>query len=173
LAGKSGGPKGGASGDSPKNDPSAEIKLNVHGVLSDPNTEAQIVILRDERDVEILPIWVGINEGNAIRFALEGIVPPRPLTHDLLRGILEQLGSDLVKVVISDMNNGTYFSTLHLVRDGNPLTVDARPSDAIALALRAHVPIYVSGTVLKKKSNENLDAWLEKLKPKDFGQSNA
>lgn len=151
-----------------------EIKFKVHGVLSDPNTDAQIIILRDEQEVEILPIWVGISEGNAIRSSLEGIVPPRPLTHDLLRSMLEHFGVDLVKVVIHDMSNSTYYASLHLLRDGSPLKVDARPSDAIALALRAHVSIYVNQAVLdKRKGSENLDAWLEKLKPKDFGQYNA
>lgn len=146
-----------------------EIKLKVHGVLSDPNTEAQIIILRDEQEVDLLPIWVGLTEGNAIRFALEGIVPPRPLTHDLLRNMLEVLGVPLAKVVINDMTNGTYYASLHMQRGEEALTVDTRPSDAIALALRAHVPIYVQEGVLKKRSSDSLDAWLEKLKPKDFG----
>lgn len=150
-----------------------EIKFKVHGVLSDPSTEAQIVILRNDQDAEILPIWVGATEGNAIRFALEGIIPPRPLTHDLLKSMLDHLGVDLVKVVINDVNNSTYYASLHLVQRENPSRVDARPSDAIALALRTQVPIYVNDSVLKKKSSENLDAWLEKLKPEDFGQYNA
>jgi len=150
-----------------------EIKLKVQGVLSDPNSEAQIVILRDEQDVETLPIWVGVAEGNAIRFALEGVALPRPLTHDLLKSTLDHLGVDLVKVVINDMNNSTYYANLYLSQGESLLTVDARPSDAIALALRAHVPIFVSEAVLKKKSSENLDTWLEKLKPKDFGQYDA
>lgn len=158
------------------------IPLKVHAVVSDPNTEAQIVILKDEQNVELLPIWVGVTEGNAIRFALEGIVPQRPLTHDLLRDLLGHLSVQMEKVVIHDLNNNTYFATLYLIHRRPPeqeggapteFTIDARPSDAIALALRAGVPIYVTEEVLRKKSSENLDEWLERLKPKDFGSYNA
>lgn len=169
------------------------IPLKVHAVVSDPNTDAQIVILKDEQNVELLPIWVGSMEGNAIRFALEGIAPPRPLTHDLLRDLLAHLNVRMEKVLINDINNGTYFATLSLFRSKKAkragpaeraeeesapqepveLTVDARPSDAIALALRMGVPIYVTEEVLRKKGSENLDAWLEKLKPKDFGPYDA
>ncbi|MBI3802546.1 MAG: bifunctional nuclease family protein [Nitrospirae bacterium] len=162
------------------------IPLKVHAVISDPNTEAQIVILKDEQNIELLPIWVGMTEGNAIRFAMEGIVPQRPLTHDLLKDILGHLGAQIEKVVIHDLNNNTYFATLYLLRrksteahaeeeSGEPfeMTIDARPSDAIALALRARVPIYVTEEVLRRKSSENLDEWLERLKPKDIGPYNA
>jgi len=165
------------------------IPLKVHAVVSDPNSEAQIVILKDEQDLELLPIWVGLAEGNAIRFALEGVGVPRPLTHDLLRDLLDHLNVQMEKVLIHDMTEGTYFASLHLIQNrpeahektpGNPaeeteneLTIDARPSDAIALALRMGVPIYVTQEVLQKKGSENLDAWLEKLKPKDFGPYDA
>ncbi len=163
------------------------IPIKVQGVVSDPNTEAQIVILRDEQNVDLLPIWVGMAEGNAISFALEGIAPPRPLTHDLLRDLLNHLNVQVEKVVINEINNGTYFSTLYLMRrqgvsanknpadsqQGQEITVDARPSDAIALALRMNIPIYVSEEVLHRKGSENLDLWLEKLKPKDPGPYDA
>lgn len=157
------------------------IPLKVHDVVSDPNTEAQIVILKDEQKMELLPIWVGTTEGNAIRFALEGIVPQRPLTHDLLRDLLTHLSIQMEKVVIHDLNNNTYFATLYLTHrrpseleggGAGEFTIDARPSDAIALALRTGVPIYVTEEVLRKKSSENLDEWLERLKPKDFGSYN-
>ncbi|MFQ5949419.1 MAG: bifunctional nuclease family protein [Nitrospiria bacterium] len=165
------------------------IPLKVHAVISDPNTEAQIVILKDPQNMELLPIWVGVAEGNAIRFALEGIAPPRPLTHDLLGDLLKNLNVQMEKVLISDLNDSTYFATLYLIRNrlavsngstqsapeeaAQELTVDARPSDAIALALRMGVPIYVTEEVLSKRGSENLDAWLEKLKPKDFGPYDA
>lgn len=160
------------------------IPLKVHAVISDPNSEAQIVILKDEQSVELLPIWVGATEGNAIRFAMEGIVPQRPLTHDLLKDIMGHLGVQMERVVIHDLNNNTYFATLYLIRrrsseeegqaaDPFETTIDARPSDAIALALRVGVPIYVTEEVLRKKSSENLDEWLERLKPKDIGPYNA
>lgn len=150
-----------------------EVKLKVHGILSDPKTETQIVILRDEGNAEILPIWVGAAEGSAIRFALEGIVPPRPMTHDLLKGLLDHLGVQLQKVVVNEIKNNTYYAVIHMLTRDTTYTVDARPSDAIALALRTGIPIFATDQVLKKKSSENLDLWLEKLNPKDFGQYDA
>jgi len=165
------------------------IPLKVHSVITDPNTEAQIVILKDPQNMELLPIWVGLTEGNAIRLAMEGVAPPRPLTHDLLSDLLKSLHVTMDKVLIHDVNDGTYFATLYLIpkkikdmkdsgqftpnENNEELTVDARPSDAIALALRMGVPIYVTEEVLHKKGAENLDAWLEKLKPKDFGPYDA
>lgn len=149
------------------------VRVKVHGILSDPKTETQIVILKDEKDSEVLPIWVGVAEGNAIRFALEGIVPPRPMSHDLFKSLLGHLGITLEKVVISEIKNNTYYSLLFFNAKGSEKTVDARPSDAIALGLRLGVPIFVAEEVLKKKSGENLDTWLEKLNPKDFGRFEA
>ncbi len=162
------------------------IPLKVHAVISDPNSEAQIVILKDEQDLELLPIWVGMAEGNAIRFSLEGIGAPRPLTHDLLRDLLDHLNVQMEKVVIHDMEEGTYYASLYLVQNKpeqegttspeemrEEITLDSRPSDAIALALRMGVPIYGTEEVLQKKGSENLDSWLEKLKPKDFGSYDA
>jgi len=146
------------------------MRFKVHGVLADTNSEAQIVILRDEKNLEILPIWVGLSEGNAIRFAMEGILPPRPMTHDLLRSTLDHLGVRVVKIIISEIKNNTYFATIHMDARGTEMTVDARPSDAIALALRTSAPLFVTEEVLKRKSGENLDVWLEKLNPKDFGK---
>jgi uncharacterized protein len=150
-----------------------EAKLKVHGVVSDPKTETQIVILRDVNNEEILPIWVGVAEGNAIRFALEGIIPPRPMTHDLVKELLEQLGVQLQKVVVNEMKNNTYYATIHMLTHNTTHTVDSRPSDAIALALRTSTPIFATDEVLKKKISENLDAWLQQLNPKDSEKYNA
>ncbi|MFQ5587826.1 MAG: bifunctional nuclease family protein [Nitrospiria bacterium] len=173
------------------------IPLKVDAIIADPNAEAQIVILKDEQNLELLPIWVGMAEGNAIRFALEGITSPRPLTHDLLKNFLDHLKVPLEKILIHSMSGSTYYASLHLRQTKTPpadkaenqetdtqtqvqsseepeeVTVDARPSDAIALALRMGVPIYVTEEVLHKKGPENLDAWLEKLKPTDFGPYDA
>ncbi len=171
------------------------IPLKVDAIIADPNTDAQIVILKDEQNLDLLSIWVGMAEGNAIRLALEGITSPRPLTHDLLKDFLHHLKVPLEKILIHSMNGGTYYASLHLVQtkikkpkdtdtpeDNLPetlheepeeVTVDARPSDAIALALRMGVPIYATEEVLHKKGSENLDNWLEKLKPTDFGPFDA
>jgi bifunctional DNase/RNase len=146
------------------------VRLKVHGVLADPNTETQIVILREEHNSDILPIWVGTAEGNAIRLALENIVTPRPMSHDLLRNLIEHLNLKISRVVVTDVKNNTYYASIHLVSEDSERTVDTRPSDAIALALRTNSPIYVRSEVLKQRGGGNLDAWLEKLDPKNLGK---
>ena len=149
------------------------IPLKVHGVLVDRNTDTQIVVLRDETNADVLPIWVGTAEGTSIRLALEGIVPPRPMSHDLITSLTNHLGMTISHIVVTDVKNNTYYATVHLVSHGLERTVDARPSDAIALALRAKSPIYVTQDVLKRRGGDSLDAWLAKLDPQQFGQSEA
>ncbi len=147
------------------------IPLKVHEVLVDPNTDTQIVILRDEINADVLPIWVGTAEGTSIRLALEDVIPPRPMSHDLMTSLSTHLGMKITQVVVTDVQNNTYYATVHVSLNELELTVDARPSDAIALALRAKCPIYVTQEVLKRQSGDNLEAWLAKLDPKEFGQS--
>ena len=147
------------------------IALKVHGVLIDPNTDTQIVVLRDEINSEVLPIWVGTAEGTSIRLALEEVVPPRPMSHDLIYSFGEHLGFSVTRVIITEVKNNTYYATIHLSKNGFEKTVDSRPSDAIALALRTKSPILVTPDVLERRGGENLDAWLAKLDPKSFGQS--
>ena len=139
------------------------IELKVHGVVRDDNTDTQIVVLRDEQRSEVLPIWVGLAEGNAIRLAQEGIVTPRPMTHDLIRSLATHLGIQVSRVVITDVKNTTYFAMVHLSSKGVERTLDARPSDAIALALRVQCPIFVTQDVLTRRGGANTDVWLEKL----------
>ena len=146
------------------------IPLTVHGVVADPNTETHIVILRDEQNTEVLPIWVGTAEGNAIRLAMEDIVTPRPMSHDLIRSFTEHLSLKVTRVVITDVKHNTYYASIHLASKDSERTVDSRPSDAIALALRTHSPIYVTADVLKQRGGGKLDAWLEKLDLKHFGK---
>ena len=138
------------------------IPLKVLGVTEDPNTDTQIVILRDETNADVLPIWMGPAEGAAIRHALEDIVPPRPTSHDLMASLATHLNINITHVVVTDVQNNTYFATIHL-SNGLERTVDARPSDAIALALRTRRPIYVTRDVLKKGGGDNVEAWLAKL----------
>ncbi len=153
-----------------QNESSALVKLTVHGVLPDPNTDSQIVILRDEPNSEILPIWVGAAEGHAIELALKGVAPPRPMSHDLIHSFTEHFRAKIARVVVTDVKNSTYYAAIHLVSGETERTVDSRPSDAIALALRADSPIYVTQDVLKRRSAGNLETWLEKLEAKDFGR---
>src|SRR5206468_2446029 len=145
------------------------------GVMPDaiPNSESQVVILQDESKTNTLPIWVGVAEGTAIRLALESVVPPRPLSHDLIRNLTEQLGLTISKVVVTDVKNNTYYASIFLRSKQSDkqseLTVDSRPSDAIALALRTSCPIYVTQEVLDHLAPENIDPWLKILGSKEFG----
>jgi uncharacterized protein len=142
-------------------------KLTVHGVVADPNTETQIVILRDERTAQVLPIWVGAAEGNAIKLAMDDAPTPRPMSHDLLRSMMGHLSLSVSKVVVTDVKNNTYFASVYLASQGTERTVDARPSDAIALALRTNSPIYVTANVLQQRGGNSLESWLEKLGTKN------
>ena len=143
-------------------------KLTVHGVVADPNTETQIVILRDERTAQVLPIWVGAAEGNAIKLAMDDAPTPRPMSHDLLRSMMEHLSLAVSRVVVTDVKNNTYFASVHLTSQGTERTVDARPSDAIALALRTNSPIFVTANVLQQRGGNSLETWLEKLGTKNI-----
>lgn len=156
--------------------------MKVYAVLADPNTEAQIVILKDEQNKVLLPIWMGSAEAIVIRMAMEKVEISRPLTHDLLKEILTYLHFRLDKVIINDVNNNTYYAALYLeetlpnksaARTSTPLKslqIDARPSDAIALSLRYDAPLYVAEEILNKKEiDDGLSEWLSRLHPKDFG----
>lgn len=144
-------------------------QLTVHRVVSDPNTDTQIVVLRDERTAQDLPIWVGAAEGNAIKLAMDDAPTQRPMSHDLLRNLIEHLNLAVSRVVVTDVKNNTYYAAVHLTSQGTERTVDARPSDAIALALRTGSPIFVSTSVLQQRGGGSLDAWLEKLGTKNIG----
>ena len=144
-------------------------QMKVRGLMFDPNNNTFIVILRDEGNSEMLPIWVGKPEASAISFALEGVVAPRPMTHDLMKSILDSVQAKVISVVISDLRENTYYATLHLMYQDSEYAIDSRPSDAIALALRAEAPIFASEEVIRKQATEELDQWLENLKPEDFG----
>lgn len=146
------------------------IRLSVHGVLPDQNTDTHIVILRDEQHAEVLPIWVGAAEGNAIRMALEGMVSPRPMSHDLIRSFAEHLNVKVAQAVITEVKSNTYYARIHLLTADGEQTVDSRPSDAIALALRTNCPIFVTQEVLKQRGGTNLDAWLERFGTKNLGK---
>ncbi len=144
--------------------------MKVRGLVFDPHTNMYIVILNDETDKEILPIWIGKFEANSICFVLEGINPPRPMTHDLTKNILDTVDVKIISIVINSLKENTYYAKIHLLSQGSEVVIDSRPSDAIALALRANAPIFVAEDVLEKRNSENLDQWLKNLKPEDFGK---
>ena len=130
--------------------------MEIKGLLLDPSSNVPIVILRDLEGTLFLPIWLGVFEANAIAMRLEKASAPRPLTHDLIGSLLERCGATLDRIVISDLQDSTFFATLYLVQGGDELALDARPSDAIALALGAEAPIYVTREVLSKAQAEYL-----------------
>lgn len=155
------------------------IEMFIKGLMIDPVTNMPIVILRDEAGQRTLPIWVGPVEANAIALQIENVAPPRPMTHDLLRQVLTDLGATVSRVIISDLQGGTFFAYLQLDRSGDLLYVDARPSDALALALRVKAPVFVETSVLdqartvdvstENADRERLQRWLESLDPDDMG----
>jgi bifunctional DNase/RNase len=145
-------------------------QLKVRGLMFDPYNNAYIVILRDEDQSEMLPIWVGKAEASAISFALESVATPRPMTHDLMKAILDAVDAKVISVVITDMKENTYYARVHLLYEDSEYAVDSRPSDAIALALRANAPVFAREEVIRKQASEELDHWLENLKPEDFGK---
>ena len=157
-----------------------QIEMTIKGLMVDPITNMPIVILRDQEGKRVLPIWVGIFEANAIALQIENIATPRPMTHDLLRNVILDLKADVEKIVVSDLQESTFYSMIHLRVGGEVVAVDARPSDAIALALRVRAPIFVEDQVIEnaksleftpsKDDSERLTKWLEGLDPEDLGK---
>jgi bifunctional DNase/RNase len=148
-------------------------QMKVRGLMFDPYNNAYIVVLRDEDNAEMLPIWVGKSEASAISFALEQVTAPRPMTHDLMKAMLDAVDAKVISIVVSDLNDNTYYAKIHLMYEDSEYSVDSRPSDAIALALRAKAPIFAAESVIRKQTSEELEQWLENLKPEDFGREEA
>src|SRR6187399_1948078 len=156
------------------------IEMTIKGLMVDPITNTPIVILKDKAGDRVLPIWVGVPEANAIALQIENVSTPRPMTHDLLRNIITDLEGRVDRVVVSDLKDNTYFAVIHLTVRGEPVAVDARPSDAIALALRSRSPILVEEQVieaaktgdfaLERVDNDRLQKWLESLDPDELGK---
>lgn len=156
------------------------VRMKVKGLMIDPVSNMPIIVLKDPDGDSVLPIWVGIFEANAIAMQLEKIASPRPMTHDLLRNVIETLRARVDRVVITDLKDNTFFALIHLNRDGESMAIDARPSDAMALALRVNVPILVDESVLNRSSvsseekepdeTERLRRWLETVDPEELGK---
>ena len=157
-----------------------QIEMTIKGLMVDPITNTPIVILRDKDGQKVLPIWVGIFEANAIALQIENVATPRPMTHDLLRNIITDLDGSVDRVVVSDLKDNTFFAIIHLTVRGERIAVDARPSDAIALALRTRSPILVEESVIDNAKtvdftaepgdNARLQKWLESLDPEELGK---
>jgi bifunctional DNase/RNase len=156
------------------------IEMTIKGLMVDPITNMPIVILRDEDGRRVLPIWMGSFEANAIALQIENIETPRPMTHDLLRNIIEDLKANVEKIVVCDLKDNTFYALIHLRLGGEAVAIDARPSDAIALALRVRAPILVDEDVIDNAKTldfspgnanpEQLAKWLESLDPEDLGK---
>src|SRR5512138_1186935 len=154
-------------------------EVSLKGLTLDPVNNMPIVILKLREETRAIPIWIGIFEANAIALEMEKVQPPRPMTHDLMAGLLRALGADISRIVVHDLQENTFFASIILEGPAGEITVDSRPSDAIALALRCRAPMFVTRDVLDKSQTlqveeelydrEKLKGWLENLKPGDFG----
>jgi len=160
-----------------------EIEFKIKGLMMDPLTNAPIVVLQDTGSDTLLPIWVGIFEANAIALQIEKVDTPRTMTHDLIKGLLNHLNAKVTKIVVTELKDNTFYAMIFLDVGGKVVTVDSRPSDAIALALRTDSPIYVTEDVISKSSStsstalsaeksspEDIRQWLENLNPEDMGK---
>ncbi len=157
-----------------------QIEMTIKGLMVDPITNMPIIILRDKDGQKVLPIWVGIFEANAIALQIENVATPRPMTHDLLKNVISDLDASVEKIVVCDLKENTFYAMIHIVVNGQTVAVDARPSDAIALALRAKAPIFVEETVIEnartldmtsdKADSDRLQKWLESLDPEELGK---
>jgi len=157
-----------------------EVEMKIRGLMMDPVTNTPIVVLKDVGSDTVLPIWGGMFEANAIALEIEKVATPRPMTHDLIKNVLVGLDAAVHKVVVTELKEDTFYAVIWLERQGHVVSVDSRPSDALALALRVDCPIFVDDEVLKNSkvaanssdrvSNEELRKWLEGLNDEDLGR---
>jgi bifunctional DNase/RNase len=147
------------------------IAYKVDRVLDETNTDTKILVLsRQDGQSDTFPIWIGAAEGHAIKLALDTTLTPRPMSHDLIKSIAEHLNVHVRRIVIGDVKNSTYYATVYLENNGVERTVDARPSDAISLALRTNAPLYITEDVLARRNTANLDLWLAKQDKNSMNQ---
>ena len=157
-----------------------QIEMTIKGLMVDPVTNMPIILLRDADGQKVLPIWVGIYEANAIALQIENVSTPRPMTHDLLKNVITDMRARVQKIVVSDLKDNTFYALIYLDVNGDTVAIDARPSDAIALALRARAPIFVEESVIDnakpfdpsgdKPDTDRLQKWLENLDPDELGK---
>jgi len=163
-----------------REEPSVTVRMGVKALIVDPIANMPDVILRDESEQNLLPIWVGVFEANAIALQMEGVTTPRPMTHDLLKSVIENAEGTVLRVVINALEENTFYAQIHLRVANRDVLVDSRPSDAIALALRMNAPVFVEEDVLEKSRNNDttpdgqnasrLRKWLEEVDPDSLGK---
>jgi len=145
------------------------IQMRVEGLLFDPRSNMYILLLKEIDGNSTLPIWIGKPEADSIALALGKVETPRPLTHDLIKNIADGLKVKITKIIVTKIQDNTYYALVCL-NDGKKETfVDSRPSDAVAVALRAHAPIFIEDSIIEQRSADELEEWLKNLKPEDFG----
>ena len=157
-----------------------EVEMKIRGLMMDPMTNMPIVVLKDVGSDTVLPIWVGVYEANAIAMEIEKVTTPRPMTHDLIKNLLSGLDAHVHKIVVNELRDDTFFAVIWMERDGKIISIDSRPSDALAVALRVDCPIFVDEEVLKSSkkasasadrlASEDLRKWLEGLNDEDLGR---
>jgi uncharacterized protein len=158
----------------------AEVEMKIRGLTLDPSSKMPVVILKDVGGDAVLPIWVGVYEANAIAMEIEKVTTPRPMTHDLIKNVLVGLDTQVHKVVVTELRDDTFYAVIWVEREGRIVSIDSRPSDALALALRVDCPIFVEDAVLKSSkqaanlaesvSSDDLRNWLEGLNDEDLGR---
>lgn len=158
------------------------VEMKVEGLTLDPLTNMPIIILKDSTGEKALPIWVGVFEANAIALEIESISTPRPMTHDLLKNMVKSMKAEVKHILVTELKDNTFYAVISVNHNGDTLSIDSRPSDAIALALRMEAPIFVDEKVIeaaksielpesdkKVEDKDQWSRWLENLKPQDFG----
>jgi bifunctional DNase/RNase len=145
------------------------VQMKVEGLLFDPRSSMYILLLKEIKGNRNLPIWIGKPEADSIALALGKVVTPRPLTHDLVKGIIDGLNVKIIRIVITEILDNTYYALIYLNDGVKEVPVDSRPSDAVAVALRVNASIYVEEDVIEVKRTDELEEWLKNLKPEDFG----
>ena len=158
------------------------VEMKIEGLTLDPLTNMPIIILKDSTGEKALPIWVGIFEANAIALEIESISTPRPMTHDLLRNMVQSMKAEVKHILVNELKDNTFYAVISVNHNGDTLSIDSRPSDAIALALRVKAPIFVEEKVIeaaksiempesdsKAEDKDQWSKWIENIKPQDFG----
>jgi len=145
------------------------IEMKVEGLLFDPRSNMYILLLKEINGKGTLPIWIGKPEADSIALALGKVITPRPLTHDLIKNITDGLKVKVTKIIVTEVLDNTYYALVCLSDGKRETFVDSRPSDAVAVALRANASIFVEDSIMEKRSSDELEEWLKNLKPEDFG----
>ncbi|MEF9426450.1 MAG: bifunctional nuclease family protein [Candidatus Mariimomonas ferrooxydans] len=143
-------------------------QMKIEGLLFDPRSNMYILLLKEINGNDMLPIWIGRPEADSIALAIGKIATPRPLTHDLIKNVLDGLDVKATRIVVTEIVDNTYYAVIYVKKNGEEVPVDSRPSDAIAVAIRINCPIFVEKKVIESKSNDELEDWLRNLKPEDF-----